>query len=191
MLEDTRERIRSILTSLIRVEYLRKPIFPDGIPNRFHAKSGIQRRRQSPRQYATAVPVKNRRQVNEASFQTDVCDIRAPNLVHSIYLDSAKKIGVLRVLLVRKGQVLFGVNSMDAELFHQMLYKLAAYSFSVVVVKSCPHSPLATSRIFCVKRIDIVQHILFPLRKNSLVVEAIAAYTHYGTLVDDRHPGGF
>jgi len=52
MPEDTRERIRRIQTSLIRVEYLWKAMSLDGIPNRFHAKISVQCRRQSPRQYA-------------------------------------------------------------------------------------------------------------------------------------------
>jgi len=96
---------------------------------------------------------------------------------------------VLRILFIQKGQVLPGVNRMDAELSHQMLYKLAACFFSVMFVKSRPHSSLASRRIFRVKRIYIVQHILFPLGKNRPVIEAISAYTHQGTLMDDRHSG--
>lgn len=65
-----------------------------------YAKAGIQRVRQFPSQNVAAMPIDHGREIQKTALQPYVRYVRAPDLVHSIGDQAAKKIWKDPVLLV-------------------------------------------------------------------------------------------
>src|SRR4030042_5826978 len=89
-LQNARKIVARELRPLVRVEYLRlsnrkRP------PQRFYTKISIQRVGQRPAQHIPAMPVHNRYQIHKTPPQTDIRDVRSPNMVGSLDTQSSKK----------------------------------------------------------------------------------------------------
>jgi len=98
-----------------------------------HAEGGVQAVAQPPADDVAAVPVHHRRKVNVPAPQRNVGDVRAPDLIRTLYGQVPKQIRVDLVLfpwLARPGTPVHGPKPHQA---HQSTYPLAVCSLSLTV----------------------------------------------------------
>ncbi len=153
------------LTPLIRVENLRFSKVRQGFLQGLDAKCRVHRVRQSPRQNHPAVPVDNRRQIHESLGQTDVRDVRRPNLVDPYDIDAAEQIRELRVFRVRDRRASFRVRRGQVHRLHEPMGLVSADA------ELLAESPGTVVRMLRVKTVDSVHQFEFFRRHgNGFVV---------------------
>lgn len=109
------------LTPLIRIENLRFAEIRQGFLQGLDAKSRFHRIRNPPRQNHSAVPIDNRRKIHESVGQTDVRDVRRPNLVWPYDINAAEQVRKLFMLFVRNRRSSFGVRRDKVHHLHEAM----------------------------------------------------------------------
>jgi len=93
LFENSCKSIARELRALISVEDLWATQLKGSI-ERAQAKVVLHRRGNLPTEHIARVPINDRDQVDEAGMQTNLCDIRAPDLIHTINLHPTLQVRV-------------------------------------------------------------------------------------------------
>ena len=93
LFENSGKSIARELRALISVEDLWATQLKGSI-ERAQAKVVLHRRGNVPTEHIARVPINDRDQVDEAGMQTNICDIRSPDLIHAINLHPTQQVRV-------------------------------------------------------------------------------------------------
>lgn len=108
-----------VLASLIRVEKLRLTVVLERLVKAIDTKIRVHRVGQSPRQNHPAEPIDNGRQVRESVGQTDVRDVRRPDVIRVKWNNVTQQIRVLLVFLIWNGRFSFRISRDEMKHSHQ------------------------------------------------------------------------
>jgi hypothetical protein len=127
------------LDALVGVEH-RGAALPQRLLERLSAEGHSQRMGQLLGQCIPTPPVGDRHQIHAARGQTDIRDLRTPDLVGAARRDRAQEIRVARVLLGRRAGARFGGNGLHPHAPPQTLDACSA-TLSANVVPLIPKAP--------------------------------------------------
>lgn len=144
------------LRTLVGVEYFRFSKEKDGFFEAFGTELSIERGRESPRKHLSRIPVDDGNEIDEASFEPDVRDVRSPDLVLSVNRETFQEIRVFFVFPVRNARIPLRAERPDAESFHRSPDHPPSGPYAVVPGKDFPDAPLSEVRRV---RIDFVDQM--------------------------------
>src|SRR5690606_7733501 len=150
----------------------------DRLLDGFDAEGGVHGDRYAPSQYAAAVPVDDRRQVDESAGHRDVGDVHGPGLVGRRDRAVAQQVRIDLVSRVPAAGAGFAVQRLDAHPSHQCGDVLAAHGHALNVEQVAQH-PTAGEGQLQVQLVDTPHQgqILRGCRLGQ-VVHAAAADAH-------------
>src|SRR5487761_119197 len=157
------------LRPLVRVEDFRLTP-PQCPPQRPQAESLFHRQRQRPAQHIPAEPIHHRHQVHKPAGHRNVGDIRAPDLVGSLHLQSPQQVRVDFMRLRAPAQPRLGIDGFQAHHRHQPPHPLPVHP-PTLAPQPCHHPPASVKRP---PRVLLVQKphqppILFALRLRPII----------------------
>jgi len=131
-LEPARKFRACVLPALVAVENLR-PRDPQRSIKSRQTELFFQENREFPSQDIATEPVHDRGQKHETMRQTNIGDVRGPNLIRTANLKMVKKIGVDPIQRLRLARVPFGINRRDPhdphQAFDSLMIDLIPFSF--------------------------------------------------------------
>lgn len=157
--KDSGEFFTRELGTLVRIEYLRFSIEKHRFFEAFGTEPSIQSSREPPREHLPRIPVDDGDEVDEASFEPDVGDIRSPDLVLPVDFESSEEIWVFLVLTVRDARIPLRAQRPDAERLHRPPDHPPSGPYSVVPGKDLPDPALSEVGRFGIYPVDEMENV--------------------------------
>lgn len=153
------------LHALIAVEKLRFAEVFERLFKAIDTKIRLHRVRQPPRQNHSAVPIDNCRQIHESAGQSDVGDVRGPDVIRVLRHDSTQKVRKLFVILVRDRRSFFRVRRDQMQVSHESC-RMTPRDAELPADPTC-----SEGRFFEVESVDFLHQVeLFLSRRDRFVI---------------------
>src|ERR1022692_4771690 len=141
------------LTALIGVEHFGPAVLAQSLVQCFDAERSVHGNRQPPSQHATAKPVDNRSQIDEAVRHGDIGNVHGPNLIGPRDRETTQQVGINTASWRGFGCVWSAIESLDAHAPHQCAH-VAATHFKTLMAEHVAQHAAASKRIVHVQLVD-------------------------------------
>src|SRR5664280_2479357 len=145
--QNAREGFAGELAALVGVENVWRPLFRQGLLQRFNTEGRLHRDRHAMAEHAPAEPVDDGGEIDEAARHRDIGDVHRPDLVRTFDLQPAQKIGINLIPWRGLRRIRLTVDRFDPHAHHQR-GDMAAADLDALAVQKVTQHPAPRERVF-------------------------------------------